>query len=289
MTERSFFWTDGVGDGGAYSQDQMRLLFQALFGADDGVLRDELNEYAVSINGGDLRTATGRSVVNGTLGESDAIVDKTPTVPSGGTTGLRIVLRKDWSARTVRVALLQAADGTATPPAVTQTDGTTWEISLATAEITTGGTIQNLADTRTYVKPSSAATLQLAMIQNATLGGLVTTTSVTYVDYANVNAAVTVPAGEVWDIAILSSLEFWIQVNGYTGSLRLVKDGAELQVHNMDGSPVSYARSGHALNFYDDAVGAGTYTYKLQLKSNNASGTTGVREGRMVIIAQRQS
>lgn len=152
MTERSLWWSDGVGHGGPYSQDELRLLQQALAGGDDGVLQGQRNDYAVSINGSQLRTASGRALVNGTLAESDANVDKTPSTPSVGTTGLRIVLRKSWSARTVTVELLEASDGTATPPAVTQTDGTTWEISLATAEITTGGTLQNLVDTRSFIR-----------------------------------------------------------------------------------------------------------------------------------------
>lgn len=151
MSERSIAWTDNVGHGGPYSQDEWRLVHQALLGGDDGVLALQRNEYIVTINGSDLRAASGRALVNGTLAESDANVDQTPTVPAVGTTGLRLVLRKDWSARTITVELLQAADGTATPPSVTQSDGVTWEISLATAEITTGGTIQTLVDTREFV------------------------------------------------------------------------------------------------------------------------------------------
>lgn len=153
MTERSIFWTDSTGHGGPYTQDQMRLINRVLAGADDGVAPGLRSEYAVSINGSDLRTAPGNAVVNGTVAESDANVDKTPAVPVVGTTGLRIVLRKGWTAQTVTVELLTNTDGTAAAPAVTQTDGTTWEISLATAEITTGGTIQNLIDTRTWLTP----------------------------------------------------------------------------------------------------------------------------------------
>ena len=152
MTINAMFLTSGSGDGGPYNRDQMRLLFQSVLGADDGVLRSQLNNFAVTINGSILRTASGRAVVNGTLVESTANVDKTPTVPSVGTTGLRIVLRKHWANNAMTVELLEAADGTAPPPAVTQTDGTQWEISLATAEITTGGTIQALTRTIALIK-----------------------------------------------------------------------------------------------------------------------------------------
>ena len=152
MTINAMFLTSGSGDGGPYNRDQMRLLFQSVLGADDGVLRSQLNNFAVTINGSILRAASGRAVVNGTLVESTANVDKTPTVPSVGTTGLRIVLRKHWANNAMTVELLEAADGTATPPAVTQTDGTQWEISLATAEITTGGTIQALTRTIALIK-----------------------------------------------------------------------------------------------------------------------------------------
>ena len=167
MTERSLFWTDGTGHGGPYSQDELRLLSRALLGGDDGVLRGQHSEYAVSINGSALRVAAGRALVNGTLAESDTNIDLTPTVPSSGTTGLRVVLRKSWSARTVAVALLEAADGTITPPAVTQANGTTWEVSLATAEITTGGSIQNLVPQTTSIT-AAPSFLENAKNQSAT-------------------------------------------------------------------------------------------------------------------------
>lgn len=54
----------------------------------------------------------------------------------------RVVLRVSWAAQTVRVALLAGVEAaTPSPPALTQTFGTTWEVSLAQAYITTGGVV----------------------------------------------------------------------------------------------------------------------------------------------------
>ena len=68
-----------------------------------------------------------------------------------GTTGRRCVLRKDWSARTVRAVIISSSDGTASLPSLTQVDGVTWEIPLASFTITTAGVIAALTDEREYV------------------------------------------------------------------------------------------------------------------------------------------
>lgn len=152
MTERSMVWTNSTGDGGPYNQDRLDDFLAALAGypsANEGVIRGYLNELEVSNpSGTTLRVATGAALVDGKLYENDANVDLTATTPSVGTTGMRVVLRKDWSAQTVRAVIISSADGTSSLPALTQTDGTTWEIPLASFEVTTGGVVQNLTDER---------------------------------------------------------------------------------------------------------------------------------------------
>jgi hypothetical protein len=54
----------------------------------------------------------------------------------------RVVLRISWAAQNVRLALLPGSEAaTPSPPALTQTIGTTYEVSLAQVYITTGGVI----------------------------------------------------------------------------------------------------------------------------------------------------
>ena len=167
MTEESMFWSDGIGDGGPYTEDQLRLLFDALAGAEDanrGVLVRQGNELDPSSTGNNnIRVAIGRAVVDGTLYENDAILDIVTVSPAIGTTGRRCVLQKDWAARTVRAAIITSADGVGAIPALTQNDGTLWEISIASFTITTGGVIGALTDTREVSGASQPTRLVLKL------------------------------------------------------------------------------------------------------------------------------
>jgi len=64
----------------------------------------------------------------------------------------RIVLRKSWVAQTVRITRIEGIEGGGAP-ALTQTDGTTWDIPLYQVSITTGGNI-TLTDERVYIHPN---------------------------------------------------------------------------------------------------------------------------------------
>ena len=145
MTERSLLWTNTGGDGGPYSQDQLRLLQKVLAGAgavNEGVIGAQLNSLRPSSPGNNQVTIdTGRAMVDGTLYENDAALTINVTIPVVGTTGKRLVLRKSWSAKTVRAVVISSADGTASLPALTQTDLTTWEIPIASFQHATSGVI----------------------------------------------------------------------------------------------------------------------------------------------------
>lgn len=54
----------------------------------------------------------------------------------------RVILRISWAAQTIRLVLLAGVEAaTPSPPALTQTIGTTYEVSLAQVNITTGGVV----------------------------------------------------------------------------------------------------------------------------------------------------
>ncbi len=161
MAESSFFsWTtDGTGDGTltGYTQAQWTSLWRMLYlsdTADEGVFNNYLNELAVTNpSGRDLSINTGGAIVYGFPYINSAAVTKTLTHPVVGTTGWRLVLRADWTAQTVRITLLESADGTATIPAMTQTANTTWDVPLAEGTITTGDVIA-ITDARVFVHPN---------------------------------------------------------------------------------------------------------------------------------------
>ncbi len=102
-----------------------------------------------------VRVATGGAIVDGLEAYNTADVDFSTTddttaiqAPGSGSNFYRVVLRKDWSAQTIRLAVLDVH--VVAPVAVTQVDGTTWEISLATVEITSGSVV-TVTDTRRFV------------------------------------------------------------------------------------------------------------------------------------------
>jgi len=178
MTEKSWPWSTvaGLGDGSSeLGEDDARLFLATRFLVQDpteeGVCKGVLNELEVTGAASPLAVDTGSAVCYG-LYINDASVNLTVTTPSVGTTGGRVVLQTNWAgtggagleART-RLAVVLNSDGNAAIPALTQSAGTTWEISLATFTITTGGVI-TLTDDRAYRKTTAEITAE--EIQNRT-------------------------------------------------------------------------------------------------------------------------
>lgn len=158
MAESSIFWTTGsTGDGASpYTQAQIFAWLLRTFvnaPATEGILKGYANEMAPSGVASPVAIATGAAMVYGIPYENTAPVNVAVPTPVIGTTGHRIVLRASWAAQTVRVVLLSSSDGVAAIPAATQTPGTTYDHTLATLTITTGGVI-TLTDARGYLHPN---------------------------------------------------------------------------------------------------------------------------------------
>jgi len=176
MTQISMQW-DGTTTGDAtlapYGQDEVAVWKQAVLAYDrtaQGVLRRDdsvvidgttydLSNLLEATNPSSytLRVASGGALVDGVPFFSSTNEDFTTTDdgtaitnPGSGSNYYRVVLRKDWSAQTIRLAVLDV--NTSAPAAVTQTQGTTWEISLATVEITSGGSV-TITDARVWCGP----------------------------------------------------------------------------------------------------------------------------------------
>lgn len=161
MTERSRLWTtNNTGDGPTigYSTTDWEKIFRHWFqGGDEangGVLFGIGNLLACTGSVTPIALNTGAAMVYGHYYENDASLNLAVTTPVVGLTGGRVVLRVNHAAQTVRAFTVRNTDGVAALPALTQSAGTTWEISLASFTITTGGAI-TLTDTRKYVKFST--------------------------------------------------------------------------------------------------------------------------------------
>jgi hypothetical protein len=153
MTERSRPW-DGTatGDAGPYSDDQWTDTWKSFHGptiASQGVFKDNLNELAASGAVSPVSINTGRAMVDGIWYESDTAVTVAMATPAVNPRVDRIVLRKDWAGQTVRITRIAGAEA-ASPvaPALTQIDGTTWDLPLWQIHITTGGAITRWHDER---------------------------------------------------------------------------------------------------------------------------------------------
>lgn len=170
-TEISLPW-DGVdiGDAAAlapYSETQWDTIYETLWGAghaagtstparlNNGVLKGYLNELEVTGASTPVSVDKGGALVKGKWYDNDASLTIAVTTPAVDDRTDYIVLRTDWSAKTIRAVVKEnPVEGTGTPPALTQTDGTTWEIPLAellVAHITGAITV---TDAREWATPN---------------------------------------------------------------------------------------------------------------------------------------
>lgn len=154
MAETSLPWTDAVGgDDGPYSADNWKDMWEMVFKTDEaneGVIKNFNNELAgTNPAANTVRIDTGGACNKGGLYRNTATVDVNVPTPVASTRVDRIVLRKSWGAtQTIRITRIAGVEG-AGVPALTQVDGTTWDIPLYQASITTGAVI-TLTDEREW-------------------------------------------------------------------------------------------------------------------------------------------
>lgn len=178
MAERSMFWTTGTtGDGTAtYTEAQLGEWLRDLFTpnsvmgnphASEGVLPRAGGELAVTGASSPVSVASGAAIGEGFFYRSDAAVNVAIPTPASNTRIDRIVLRvSHGTTRTVRITRIAGTEG-AGAPSLTQTAGTTWDIPLAQASITTGGVI-TLTDQRSFCH--FATKVSQAMVENNAIG-----------------------------------------------------------------------------------------------------------------------
>jgi hypothetical protein len=157
MAETSRFWTtNGTGDGpsGGYTQQQFYDFLRRVFLKDDeatqGILKNVLNQLAVtSPSATNIDVATGAAMVHGFYYENTAVLNLSFSAPAA-TTGGRVILTANWAAQTVRASVLLNTSGVTSPPTMTQSAGTTWQISLATFQTDSAGNVSSLVLSTDY-------------------------------------------------------------------------------------------------------------------------------------------
>jgi len=151
--------TTGDATQAPFSDDDWALVWKLLFGG-DGVVYNSQEELTASVVSERVRLGAGAALVGGRLYKSDAPLFFTPTAPAAATRVDRVVLRADWTARTVRAVLVENTEtGTGAPPELVQEDGYQWEIAVCTVAVTTGGAV-TVVDEREFV-PRTERTLSM--------------------------------------------------------------------------------------------------------------------------------
>lgn len=172
MTQRSLHWdgstigdanllTENVADGigyrlgnANYESPLVDRMFRMLWNGDEdrGVLKGWLNELAVTGVATPVAVDTGGAVVYGMPYENTSSVNVAVTTPTTDTRQDLIVLRRNWSAQTIRITKIDGVEGGSAPSATQSPDPTgtgIYDIPLASISTTTGGVI-TVTDLREY-------------------------------------------------------------------------------------------------------------------------------------------
>lgn len=138
-----FDFEAGDSDTYQYSATEFNQIIKAI--TSDGVVKDHLDEMAVSLDGLNVTVGTGAAFIQGRLAGITSA--KALTVSSTGSAHKdRVILKLDVENRVITVEVKQ---GTSTPPALTQT-ALVYEISLAQVSVPATGVETSLTDERIY-------------------------------------------------------------------------------------------------------------------------------------------
>lgn len=154
MTEISRPWQSTTpGDAGPYSSDNWSQLQRYIIGQDGQNVESGIVEgsgvnpdpgLTVTQRGAganmSVDISAGAALVNGTFYIDDATVNKAIAANASGNPRIdTIILNKDWSAQTIRLAVVQGTPaGSPVPPSLVQNAGVQWQIPLADVAVANG-------------------------------------------------------------------------------------------------------------------------------------------------------
>lgn len=151
MAQTSRPWqSTSPGDAGPYSSSQWQDIYKYLLHAlrpNSGAIIDSgtapntgLQVQATNPVSAAVDVLAGAALVEGVYYANDATVTLSIAANASGNPRIdTVVLRKDYTAQTVRLAVLTGTPaGSPTPPSLTQSDGTLWEIPLADIAVASG-------------------------------------------------------------------------------------------------------------------------------------------------------
>jgi len=176
MVETSGFWTTSGSPSGhqvaSYTQAHHSKALMLAAGAKglDGVATSYLGGLEVTAGSGKVTVADGGGLVDGKWYEKTSTDDIAISSPTSGTERIdRVILKASWGTTYTVTCELKAgtASSSPTPPALTQTRGGIFEISLAQVRVTSAGVI-TVTDER-YPAENTQTMPILAVGENETL------------------------------------------------------------------------------------------------------------------------
>jgi hypothetical protein len=214
MAETSFFW-DGIitGDHGPYNDAQFSTLISSIFQSHrttQSVLKGSMGELVVTNPTGlTIRMASGKALIDGKPYTNTANKDFVLGTPNAGKHYYTLVLRKDFSAQTVRAIML--GPDIFAPPVVNQSDGCVWEVSIATIAVSSNEVV-TITDTREFCAVPMQLTTGRIVDANITHEKIADAT----VEHTRLSAGL-FPHTTVGDIAHLSATPGVLSVVSPTG------------------------------------------------------------------------
>ncbi len=275
MAEGSYPWpgnsgSGGIGDCGPYTGDDNDNVTKALALGRTGVVETgHLEVTETSPASKSVRIVAGRAIIRSKVYWLDA--DTTLTI-SDNTSGNpridRVVLEADWATQTVRLKVLEGTPAASpSAPALTQVDGTLWQLPLAQVAVANGFTSitnSDITDEREFVDPPLGKSI--ATVSGKTTNYQTNSTSFVAVDSATFQRTITTHGGDVivWFTGsfgggnLTSALDVWV-------------DGSQL---SPGGGIVQFTASGANPSFVFRVTGlsSGVHTFDLYWKTTYVAG-----------------
>lgn len=176
MTQSSYYWAGLVtGDAALapYSASVWTSIWRKMYQMDrttQAVIPGYSSEMIVTNPAGStVRVAAGAALVDGVFYENSANIDFSVSTPVSLYYYYRIVLRKNPTSQTVRLALV--GPSSVDYPVVTQIDGGIWEVSIARILVSSAGVVTVYEGRRFCASPLSAKSkvMEIVLASTSTL------------------------------------------------------------------------------------------------------------------------
>lgn len=284
MTQISRPWQGTTpGDAGPYSSDNWSQLQRYLLG-DDAINGDSgpITGSGTAPDPGLTATqrgaganmsvdvSLGAALVNGTFYYSDATVNLPIAANASGNPRIdTVVLNKDWSAQTIRLAIAQGTPaGTPVPPSMIQSPGVQWQVPLWDVAVANGAASITNANITPHKNPANVADgVYLQGVLNNT-GAVLQTGDVVVIDTSADRAAKTTTTANdatvlgVWvgRTPIAGYGRVLVEGIGYVNSSAAVTRGQALATTNV------------AKQAAPETVGSSLYEFAIALQTTSGAG-----------------